>query len=430
MQLNELLEQYSIKEISSKTRIAPENLEYLHGRDWDMMRKVQALGFINILEREYGVDLSDLRKECIEYYSEHSQGLGGENIELHMEDSHRGSLVNILTKIAIFIFIVALATGSWYIFVGDSDSKNSDEFVNKKSGFYDSVMSMANKLMDDGNESVSNELALTESESSIESKSREREKSATSNTTITDEKSKEKIKLEYAKKPEESDTNDKDKAKEQKPKEKSSDDGSKPLKITDVIPTITTDSTENSEKAQDNIQESKSDEETQNSESVAKQEDSQSGEDNMDNNSDENSIVDDTSSVVSLLPEVPSLTTDKKSQAKSETEVQSKKSGEQKAADGAYTVILEPGSKVWIGFRELRSGKRTAEVITEPVKFDTKGSDYILATGHGILVFKNGEGKELLKMRDGKKHFFMIAKGGVREISHEKFQQLNGSKVW
>ena len=137
--------------------------------------------------------------------------------------------------------------------------------------------------------------------------------------------------------------------------------------------------------------------------------------------------------MVSLLPEVPSMVADKNSEAdkdKTATVASNLKKEEQKATDGAAVIIMEPGSKVWIGFRELRSGKRTAEVVTEPVKFDTKGSDYILATGHGILVFKNGNGKELIKMRDGKKHFFMIAKGGVREISHEKFQKLNGSKVW
>ena len=419
MQLNELLEQYSIKEISSKTRIAPENLEHLHGRDWDSMRKVQALGFINIIEREYGVDLSDLKKECLEYYSDHNQGLGGENIELHFEDSHKASIINILTKVLIFVFIVALATGSWYIFVGDGESKKSDEFVNKKSGFYDSVIGVAHKLMGENNDSASNELVLDETQEKNKKVAGEVNNSAEVIPTLIDKKSNEKIKLEYAKKPQESVNKDK------KPKSKSKSKDSEPLKITDVIPTISTDITENSDKSQATTQDSKSEQKTQNK--VAKQENNQKAAESMDNNSDENSIVDDTSSVVSLLPEVPSLTTDKKSQKSANTTTQDEKP---KAIDSASTVILEPGSKVWIGFRELRSGKRTAEVIKDSVKFDTKGSDYILATGHGVLTFKNGEGKELLKLHDGKKHFFMIAKGGVREISHEKFQQLNGSKVW
>jgi len=139
-------------------------------------------------------------------------------------------------------------------------------------------------------------------------------------------------------------------------------------------------------------------------------------------------VVDNNIEVVSLLPEVPSLSKkrdDKKAKTTENTQ-------EKKATNGAAVVILTPRSKVWIGFRELRSGKRTAEVVQkdQAVKFDTTKSDYILATGHGVLTFTNGDEKELLKLHDGKKHFFMIAKGGVREISHEKFQKLNGSKVW
>ena len=424
MQLNELLEQYSIKEISSKTRIAPENLEHLHGRDWEMMRKVQALGFINILEREYGIDLSNLRKECLEYYSEHSQGLGGENLELHLEEGHKSSIINFLKKSVIFIFIAALAAGSWYIFVENSESQENSELLSAKNGFYESVMNMAHKLMGDSNKSVTNELSLTESEADKKENNSEIENSeatAGNNSTITDDKSNEKIKLEYAKKPEEvsSDTeNEENKSNEH------GDDGAEPLKITDVIPAVTTESTKDNEKS-NNAEEG-------NAATVSEKNDSDTKSDEIVADSD-NENVDDTSSMVSLLPEVPSLTTDNKSEAeteKTETTVKSDNNEEQKVIDGASLVVMEPGSKVWIGFRELRSGKRTAEVVTEPVKFDTKGSDYILATGHGILVFKNGNGKELVKMRDGKKHFFMIAKGGVREISHEKFQQLNGSKVW
>ena len=203
MQLNELLEQYSIKEISTKTRIAPENLEYLHGRDWDMMRKVQALGFINILEREYGIELSDLRKECLAYYSEHSQGLGGEHLELHFEDNSTNSMVNILKKVAISIFIAMLAVGSWYVFVRNGESQNSENTVNAKNGFYNSVMNMANKLMKESNDTIKSELA-SEDESEINisknksdnGENKAQKDSVTDKNIITDTNSNEKIKLE------------------------------------------------------------------------------------------------------------------------------------------------------------------------------------------------------------------------------------------
>ena len=418
MQLNELLEQYSIKEISAKTRIAPENIEYLQGRDWDMMRKVQALGFIKILEREYGIDLSDLKKECIEYYSEHSQGLGGENLELHLEDSRKSAILNIAQKALVSIFVIALAAGSWYIFVGKKEESNelSQEVKEKKSGFYDAVIGTAHKLMGENNSSVASELAPTDSIAKKSKPKLEQEsENVATNTTITDENTKEKIKLEYAKKPQEvaqKDTKSKQATNTTKEKEES-----KPLKITDVIPTVTQVSDSKNEEQNTQTVSQNSSEST---ESTTKETTTISDNDN----------IDDTSSMVSLLPEVPSLASNNTKATTDDTKAKEDKQQEQKATDGASVVIMVPGSKVWIGYRELRSGKRTAKVVKEPVKFDTKGSDYILATGHGVLTFKNGTDKELLKLHDGKKHFFMIAKGGVREISHEKFQQLNGSKVW
>ena len=61
MQLNEILEENTIKSISQKTKISEENLENLLAANFDALKKIKALGFISILEREYNTDLSALK---------------------------------------------------------------------------------------------------------------------------------------------------------------------------------------------------------------------------------------------------------------------------------------------------------------------------------------------------------------------------------
>jgi len=403
MQFNELLEQYSIKEISQRTRVAPENIEHLQGGDWEMMRKVQALGFINIIEREFGVDLSELRQECLNYYREHQQGLGGERYELHTDN--KTLYANILPKILIALFVIVALVGSWYAFVQKNPDLNSKVNPKKSNqGFYDSVINVAKDIVEDNNSNITN---ISDTKELTPPKKREKYIAITTNDNRSI-KSKsnleedEKLKLEYAKKPEENKKETQDSKILSKEENKKIE---KTLKITDIIPESTSISSSKKTLSKDNKKDTNS------------QESDKTVNDKIDNNIE----------VVSLLPEVPSLSKNKDDKKAKTTE-----NTQKKATNGAAVVILTPRSKVWIGFRELRSGKRTAEVVQkdQAITFDTTKSDYILATGHGVLTFKNGDDKELLKLHDGKKHFFMIAKGGVREISHEKFQKLNGSKVW
>jgi hypothetical protein len=89
---------------------------------------------------------------------------------------------------------------------------------------------------------------------------------------------------------------------------------------------------------------------------------------------------------------------------------------------------MHPRSKIWVGYTNLRTMKRTAKVTADDLTFDTATGDYILAVGHGQIDFRTRSGEK--KLNDGTRHFFMIAQGDVREISHEEFQRLNKSKVW
>ena len=110
MQLNDILEENSVKAISQKTKISEDNLEHLFNRNFDALKKVKTLGFISIIEREYHADLSALRKEAKEYYEDvredQSVTLGRPIIE-----EKKGK-----SKFLILLVLALLGYATWYFF--------------------------------------------------------------------------------------------------------------------------------------------------------------------------------------------------------------------------------------------------------------------------------------------------------------------------
>ncbi len=65
-----LIEQ-GYKKLSTKTFISDVDLEQFLNKDFEGLGKARALGFIQILEREYDIDLSDLKTEYLDYELSH-----------------------------------------------------------------------------------------------------------------------------------------------------------------------------------------------------------------------------------------------------------------------------------------------------------------------------------------------------------------------
>jgi hypothetical protein len=68
MKIEDVLEETSLLAINEKTRISIANIEKLVQKDFSGLKKVQLLGFISILEREYGGVFTDLRQASDEYF--------------------------------------------------------------------------------------------------------------------------------------------------------------------------------------------------------------------------------------------------------------------------------------------------------------------------------------------------------------------------
>jgi len=73
MQLNEIIEENSVKLISQRTNISESNIEALIEGDFSRLKRVKTLGFISIVEREFKADLSDLKEQALEYYKNNKE---------------------------------------------------------------------------------------------------------------------------------------------------------------------------------------------------------------------------------------------------------------------------------------------------------------------------------------------------------------------
>ncbi|MEO1923301.1 MAG: hypothetical protein ABGX25_02135 [Nautiliaceae bacterium] len=67
MSAEKFFELYSIEEISKRTKISPVSLRLIKEKKFDKIPRVKFLGFINVIQREFNVDLSELIDEYNSY---------------------------------------------------------------------------------------------------------------------------------------------------------------------------------------------------------------------------------------------------------------------------------------------------------------------------------------------------------------------------
>jgi len=118
MQLNELLENSDIKAIAKKTNISESALEAIFANEFCYLKRVQCMGFLSIIEREYKADLNSLRAAAEQFYANNYEDC---SVALAMVDEPKAnkessSLLVVLTVLALFV------VASWY-FVNKFDAQ-------------------------------------------------------------------------------------------------------------------------------------------------------------------------------------------------------------------------------------------------------------------------------------------------------------------
>ena len=108
-----MIEEQSIASSARKTNIAELVVRKLFDKEFETMKLPQAMGAIRIIEREYRVNLDDLRQECIVYFDEHtSTEIGLVNV------SQIKKKKTIFPKLFTVVLLILFVYSAWYFFTG------------------------------------------------------------------------------------------------------------------------------------------------------------------------------------------------------------------------------------------------------------------------------------------------------------------------
>ncbi len=395
MQLNEVIEENSIATISKRTRISVENIEKLVQRDFSDMKRVKALGFISILEREFGIELDSLKKECGEYFASSPEEEFDARLVVTVPESgdEPGGW---FSKLLILLVLFGIGYGAWY-FLADKETGSENNATIRSTSFVGSIVNQAKAWLgesstldadkvatpaegvwakDDAEENGTDSMQNTEAEKDAPRKKTadEQNDSVAEEQIIREVKQEQKEILAQAAEP-------------------NTDD----MAAIDKLGEVTQSDTNTDTIAADEM--------------LATEVPSMANE----------QPVEAVTSMEKILP--PQI----KEKPKAEATAKAKKNPAKKA--GAIQVVtLHPAKKVWVGYTDLSTMKRAAKVIEEDIDFDTSAGSWILVAGHNAINFVI-KGKTITPTKRDK-NYFLIEKGKVKEISKEEFQKRNKSTVW
>jgi len=128
MTLNELIERDGIESVSQLTNVSVENLKRLIEGDFIKLNRVRALGFINILKRDYeDLDLDDLTFQIKDYFEENQLEMGNEVVVLSKDsrDNNGFGFFN-------WLLILGLLYAFWYFYNDGLFDKSLTNSSNKE----------------------------------------------------------------------------------------------------------------------------------------------------------------------------------------------------------------------------------------------------------------------------------------------------------
>ncbi len=115
-----------LKEVSSKTFIHQEELTKFLSGNFESINQTKAMGFIQILQREYKIDLSDLKQKYLAYKQENSSGEPKIKESLIMEEVKQEER----TKSIFSIVFLLLAVGGIAYLINKYNLLNFDKPMN------------------------------------------------------------------------------------------------------------------------------------------------------------------------------------------------------------------------------------------------------------------------------------------------------------
>lgn len=418
MPLNDFIKEYSLQTISDKTNISINALEKLQKREWDKLQKAHVVGFLKILEREYNINLDELRAEAENFYKEHKSTESSNPIDvvgvanIKSESKFVSGFITILT-------LAVLAYATWYYFAGHKINTQVDNNESNESGMFDDTLSSVKELLGmAGN--TQNQNAL---ESTIEANN------SANDTNSSNENSTEAVKKENT-----------------------------TINIAPVTPggavenAVATNSTvesrkfntvaANSEAAADNNSQSasaveansSSQEETapvssalENSAVATNSEANNSIESETQNGTAEKNVatankVENTEDNISNESLVDNSKANNSELIKDPAEANT-------TAVKIEKIAIKPLSKrLWLGIYNLESNKRVNKFITSKIELPVNAK-LALITGHNRLEIKTENG-DAMRFKNKGRVYLLVSQEGIKEISKSEYKQVTKNRAW
>ncbi len=110
----DIINSYGINSVSTKTNISLESLKKFVEGDYIGFTKIKTIGFVTILEREYDIDLTDLKSNIREEFNVNKSL--SEYQTLLCEPLEDSSLNNSSSNLFSWIIVFSLIYGAWYIY--------------------------------------------------------------------------------------------------------------------------------------------------------------------------------------------------------------------------------------------------------------------------------------------------------------------------
>ncbi len=397
MQLNEILEENSLKSVSLKTKIPEQNIKALLEGDFSRFKKIKTLGFISIIEREYKVDLSELKEDVNTYYVDHNEE---EKMSMPIsrlkEDKGK-------SKWFLFVILGLLGYVSWYFFT-QFEQKQLNELLPYLEDKLEQVNNVPKDL--DVKEVIkSNFESKTIENNIVENKNFEDEK--TKNNTIEKEVIKEDISIENVIALVENPTPQREAAVAVTESETNS--------VGDTVD-VESESIVVSENENSSIKVVKSVDQNSFIEVVESVE--------KNNSLEVKDLVEknDSTNVVQSADENSTLIAANLEEQNTSVEV------EEPVIEGLQSVSVVPVARLWFGVVEMDTKKRDQYSLSKKFELDTKEKSWLLATSPAPFSLVNA--KETKKFKDAKAHYFKIDKDGIVELTKREYVKIGGWKRW
>ena len=171
---SEKLKELGVERIHNDTHISLQHINIVLNEEFSNINKVQFMGFVSILEREYDIDLSDIRENGLEYYKSDANTYNGEPGVFVVAGKHKTFKYLYLT-LAFIVFLFAV------YFTLNFEGKESSVIVENN------IINEVKKNIEAVQEVVNESEALQEASSS-EQESLKEEDSATNNEESAQQK--------------------------------------------------------------------------------------------------------------------------------------------------------------------------------------------------------------------------------------------------